>query len=492
MFESKLLVSLRGPRVSPRGISRGYQGPPSGTKKEEVHVPSWRRAATASIDGAGKVCTFMRPVAYIRFETVKSHYTETKEDFEERGRHKAERHIFNAVSENAVSAESDSSISTSSDEAVVADVATSPRRPLPSPSILSDLMRKAGAKVARIAGARSFAAQCMHASVETLRVAVARASRARTPPPPTPSPQLTPPTDVTIPTPTPTSTPTLTPPPDTEDPTTKAEREWKKTGSDRIGKRVLREFQGNAFGATITAWSPPLSSHETDDSEDDSAIPLWHVVHDDGDEEDLDEREVIEAMRRHDEAEAKECRKRRMRQQRERSRERKKRSKVVATSKTTSSRSRDLIGVAISVYWEAEDKWFDGVVDDWDDIDDTALVRYEDGEQSWHDLNDFQWRRLTSRKKTVVKKSAASVRRKSGPALIGSKVLVYWNRPRGKGWFAGTVVEYDASCERHRVLYDDKQTEWHDMKLCRWALGGEGEGEDGDGGGRRRRRRGVK
>ena len=50
------------------------------------------------------------------------------------------------------------------------------------------------------------------------------------------------------------------------------------------------------FWATISAFSPAQQT-DTDDPEDDLCRPLWHVVHDDGDEEDLEEHEIKEAIR---------------------------------------------------------------------------------------------------------------------------------------------------------------------------------------------------
>ena len=57
-----------------------------------------------------------------------------------------------------------------------------------------------------------------------------------------------------------------------------------------------------------------------------------------------------------------------------------------------------------------------------------------------------------------------------GNDLIGSKVVVFWDRPRGKGWFSGKILEYNTTSERHRVAYDDKTSQWHDLKFCRWSF----------------------
>lgn len=56
-------------------------------------------------------------------------------------------------------------------------------------------------------------------------------------------------------------------------------------GNEHIGSRVRRLFpNAGAQEGTIVSWLPP--------GEDPEDEPLWHVVHDDGDEEDLDEDEL--------------------------------------------------------------------------------------------------------------------------------------------------------------------------------------------------------
>eukprot|EP00941_MAST-03F_sp_MAST-3F-sp1_P003515 g3515.t1 len=65
---------------------------------------------------------------------------------------------------------------------------------------------------------------------------------------------------------------------------------WREKGHEWIGKRVRRILPG--YGVTdgkIVRWIP--AGDDTDEE------ALWHMVHDDGDEEDLDEKEMIEALK---------------------------------------------------------------------------------------------------------------------------------------------------------------------------------------------------
>jgi hypothetical protein len=66
---------------------------------------------------------------------------------------------------------------------------------------------------------------------------------------------------------------------------------WKTEGHEWIGEQVLRVFKdtGMSTQAKITKWMPANLEVEDEPA-------LWHIVHDDGDEEDLEEHEVLEAM----------------------------------------------------------------------------------------------------------------------------------------------------------------------------------------------------
>ena len=63
--------------------------------------------------------------------------------------------------------------------------------------------------------------------------------------------------------------------------------EWQETGHRWLGMRVRRFFDKSYSDGRLTKWMP--------ESGDDAAI--WHMVHDDGDEEDLEEYEVVAAIR---------------------------------------------------------------------------------------------------------------------------------------------------------------------------------------------------
>ena len=58
-----------------------------------------------------------------------------------------------------------------------------------------------------------------------------------------------------------------------------------------VGKRIARYFKDKIYRGIITKYKPPESSDE---------IPLWHVVYDDGDEEDFNREELDNGIRLHD------------------------------------------------------------------------------------------------------------------------------------------------------------------------------------------------
>jgi len=64
--------------------------------------------------------------------------------------------------------------------------------------------------------------------------------------------------------------------------------EWQAFGHTWVGRRVRRFFGNTPVDGQVTAYMPPGYG------EDEPA--LWHLVHDDGDEEDLEERDVRDAM----------------------------------------------------------------------------------------------------------------------------------------------------------------------------------------------------
>jgi hypothetical protein len=72
--------------------------------------------------------------------------------------------------------------------------------------------------------------------------------------------------------------------------------EWRGEGHEWIGKRLRRPVQGRPgratifVNATVVGW---LSAEESDFIDElNVPAPLWHVVWDDGEEEDLEEAEV--------------------------------------------------------------------------------------------------------------------------------------------------------------------------------------------------------
>ena len=81
---------------------------------------------------------------------------------------------------------------------------------------------------------------------------------------------------------------------DPPDPPKPAEQEegWLDSGHFYIGQRVARRFGPKILCGTISRWLPD----SVDESTGETDPPLFHVTHDDGDEEDLEAEEVAEAL----------------------------------------------------------------------------------------------------------------------------------------------------------------------------------------------------
>lgn len=57
-------------------------------------------------------------------------------------------------------------------------------------------------------------------------------------------------------------------------------------GSDLVGRRLSKKFEGVSYLGVIVSWMPPCSNEEA----------LYHAVYHDGDEEDLDVHELTELL----------------------------------------------------------------------------------------------------------------------------------------------------------------------------------------------------
>jgi len=75
-----------------------------------------------------------------------------------------------------------------------------------------------------------------------------------------------------------------------------AEGEWSTEGHPWIGQRVARHFKGELMFGRINRWLPAGVGKDN--------FALWHVLHDDGDEEDLEMHEVQTAFKLHKESTA--------------------------------------------------------------------------------------------------------------------------------------------------------------------------------------------
>ena len=73
--------------------------------------------------------------------------------------------------------------------------------------------------------------------------------------------------------------------------------DWRVEGSEYVGRKVKLVYDhGRKTGVTIgvvVGWVP---AEENRDSEEEEGLALWHVRHEDGDEEDLEEHEVTAAI----------------------------------------------------------------------------------------------------------------------------------------------------------------------------------------------------
>jgi hypothetical protein len=172
-----------------------------------------------------------------------------------------------------------------------------------------------------------------------------------------------------------------------------------------VNKRVARYF-GKTYGwvlGTVSSVVCPLEAltrtHSARARRSAAPIRLWHVVHDDGDEEDLSDGEAIEALRNFKaHAPRKKARKK--------SGSGKGGSSVVPNKQTnggtvvggekrgrkTGTRAAATTGAEVEVFWDTKSAfgWFVGTVEA--SKGEKQLVAYEDGAKHWTELGQRRWR----------------------------------------------------------------------------------------------------
>ena len=166
--------------------------------------------------------------------------------------------------------------------------------------------------------------------------------------------------------------------------------------SDVVGSRVARYF-GGSYGWVLGVVTSVISddarlehSARAKRQRGKTTRRLWHVVHDDGDEEDLSDSETAEALKNF--------------------KERPKKGKAAGGKKAVTATaaaalkggkaSQITMGSEIEVFWDTKSAfgWFVGQVKQKQGgtgRDAKQLVVYEDGHESWTNLHERRWRLKT-------------------------------------------------------------------------------------------------
>ena len=99
-----------------------------------------------------------------------------------------------------------------------------------------------------------------------------------------------------------------------------------------------------------------------------------------------------------------------------------------------------MVGRTIEVLWfdeETGESWEKAVINEFNDLDKTHLVVYEDGDQDWYDLADLKYR-IPANAETTEKGFLAerhlvktfSAIGMAGTALVGQRVEVFWTHDK--------------------------------------------------------------
>ncbi|CAJ1960408.1 unnamed protein product [Cylindrotheca closterium] len=121
------------------------------------------------------------------------------------------------------------------------------------------------------------------------------------------------------------------------------------------------------------------------------------------------------------------------------------------------------IGMKITCYWPDDDQWYKGTVAEKID-DDRFKISYDDGDEGEISAKEDKWRRSLH---NYIKENTQKDEKKQ--ALIdrlemGSRISVYF--PHEKEYYAGSLAKkrkVSAQKGRHRIKYDDGDTEWTDL-----------------------------
>lgn len=119
------------------------------------------------------------------------------------------------------------------------------------------------------------------------------------------------------------------------------------------------------------------------------------------------------------------------------------------------------VSTLVQVFWEEENKWFDGVIQSVNAINEPHYyVHYEDGEQQWESTKNLRPAPTLASRATQYTQlqQLVPLSARDALALVDCRVTVYWAN-EGK-WYSGIVSAANASPAAVKIEYDDGDSRW--------------------------------
>nr|XP_025887402.1 uncharacterized protein LOC101266039 isoform X1 [Solanum lycopersicum] len=134
---------------------------------------------------------------------------------------------------------------------------------------------------------------------------------------------------------------------------------------------------------------------------------------------------------------------------------------------TSKDHGAELIGTKIKVWWPLEQAFYEGVISSFDSETNKHKVVYDDGEVEKLRLHKERWEMLEDNSSQKDIKRTFTMK-DYGKELVGTRIKVWW--PLDEKFYEGVVSSFDPVERKHKVLYDDGESEKLRLHKERWEM----------------------
>nr|XP_010322674.1 uncharacterized protein LOC101244883 isoform X2 [Solanum lycopersicum] len=143
------------------------------------------------------------------------------------------------------------------------------------------------------------------------------------------------------------------------------------------------------------------------------------------------------------------------------------RDKDSERARTSKDHGAELIGTKIKVWWPLEQAFYKGVIYSFDSETNKHKVVYDDGEVEKLRLHKERWEMLEDNSSQKDSKRLCSIK-DYGTELVGDRIKVWW--PLDEKFYEGVVSSFDPVERKHKVVYNDGETEKLRLHKERWEM----------------------